>query len=503
MATEPQLGTAALEPLIQQYAATDPKLFEVLSGLIKNIAVINRNLYPLVVAGAAAESEGGVAATPVFVGFEILNQKFLSLVWNAASNAASYELREGDIDGIWDDATSLLETTQLEVRLDPVETGTHYYFLKAINGTGERSTGFATLIVEITAIGSSSLAVQVIDNNVLLRWSEPDSPFEISYYTIFRDTTLVGYIDSTFFVIFETTAGQYVYSVRAVDIAGNEGPENLIAADVKQPPDFELQDARLSILGGTVVNGLVYGPIEIGWDYGDLAGWIQDDTDGWFAAYTGKLLFCIDLTQIFEDHFIDNSWDSPAEQITAGYPLYPQPTLLTGSYQETIDYGEVFNNLILNLTWTLEQLSSAGSVTVSSEIEFSEDGVVWSTPVSGPSAFSESFQYARITFDFVGENDSAAAIFSNLLILLDVKREVDSGLVIALSTDALGTPVTFAKDFKDVDSITLTPTKQAEPLSAIYDFVDVPNPTGFTVFVFDSIGGRVSADVSWKARGII
>jgi hypothetical protein len=35
----------------------------------------------------------------------------------------------------------------------------------------------------------------------------------------------------------------------------------------------------------------------------------------------------------------------------------------------------------------------------------------------------------------------------------------------------------------------------------VIDFADVPNPTGFKVFLFDGSGNRVSGDVSWSAKG--
>jgi hypothetical protein len=92
---------------------------------------------------------------------------------------------------------------------------------------------------------------------------------------------------------------------------------------------------------------------------------------------------------------------------------------------------------------------------------------------------------------------------TNFTISLNVKREVDSGDVNALSSDSGGTQVNFNKDFKDIDSITCTVDSVTEPFIVIYDFTDIPNPTGFKVYVFDTTGNRVSKLVSWKARGIV
>lgn len=89
----------------------------------------------------------------------------------------------------------------------------------------------------------------------------------------------------------------------------------------------------------------------------------------------------------------------------------------------------------------------------------------------------------------------------NLRARLDVKYEMDSGVVEAEAVDVSGTPVVFNKAFKDVDSIALSVNDTVER-KVIYDFVDVPNPTGFTVYVFNAAGARVDATVSWIARGI-
>ena len=92
----------------------------------------------------------------------------------------------------------------------------------------------------------------------------------------------------------------------------------------------------------------------------------------------------------------------------------------------------------------------------------------------------------------------------SIRIRLNVKVKKDSGNVFADVNDVGGTPVTFEQSFIDIRSIITTAQLGAGgvPLVAIYDFVDVPNPTGFTVYVYRlSDGVRVSGDVSWQAEG--
>ena len=94
------------------------------------------------------------------------------------------------------------------------------------------------------------------------------------------------------------------------------------------------------------------------------------------------------------------------------------------------------------------------------------------------------------------------AELSNLTIRLDVKRENDGGSVSALASDVSGTLVFFNKPFKDIETITVS-VKETQRFFVIYDFVDIPNPTHFSVYVFDASGARASKVVTWAARGII
>lgn len=93
---------------------------------------------------------------------------------------------------------------------------------------------------------------------------------------------------------------------------------------------------------------------------------------------------------------------------------------------------------------------------------------------------------------------------SNVVISINVKRENDGGEADAISTHVNGTPVTFNKPFKDIESITATvKSLTGEPFTTIVDFNDIPNPWGFTVRVYDTSGLRVSKRIEWKVRGIV
>jgi hypothetical protein len=68
-------------------------------------------------------------------------------------------------------------------------------------------------------------------------------------------------------------------------------------------------------------------------------------------------------------------------------------------------------------------------------------------------------------------------------------------------TDAnAGKVVTFSKAFADVASIVVTPNSTTAKF-AVYDFTDIPNPTSFTVYLFNDSGTKVTGAFSYTVSG--
>ena len=221
-------------------------------------------------------------------------------------------------------------------------------------------------------------------------------------------------IRGTFTPIFETIAGTYTYGVEPVDIAGNFGTIGSVTTDVNTPPDFELEDQRLSGLNGTRVN-VARLPI------------------------IPSLLACTSTTQTWEQHFITHIWDQIQDQISAGYPIYAQRSELTGSYEEVLDYLTEIHNTIATINYQLFELSP--SVTMVIKLAWSVDNISYTPFVTGNSQFIPHFRYLKMRLEFTCSDDTALGEFSLIQITLDVKKEIDSGDVIAVSTDVGGTQV--------------------------------------------------------------
>lgn len=100
---------------------------------------------------------------------------------------------------------------------------------------------------------------------------------------------------------------------------------------------------------------------------------------------------------------------------------------------------------------------------------------------------------------------------TNVRVRLDVKVIRDSGFD-SVSDAANGKVVTFNKSFADIRSINVTAANNGNfPVIAVYDFVDIPNPENFRVYLLAaqdfasggiSAGQRVTGSFSWNVEGI-
>lgn len=213
-----------------------------------------------------------------------------------------------------------------------------------------------------------------------------------------------------------------------------------------------------------------------------------------------KLLACVDETESWANHFLTRAWANIADQIAAGYPIYAQPSLTTASYEEVYDAGVIIQNTVITLQYSTT--SVVGVIAVVIKLAVSDDGITYTPFNIGTTLFAASVRYIKFRFEFTTTGDKNLAVYFNINLNLSTKREMDGGTVDVLAADVGGTTVSFNKTFKDIETITVTPLSTVEQV-AIYDFVDVPNPTTFKILLYDTAGVRIDGRVSWKARGVV
>ena len=463
------------ETLIRGLQLQNPKLYEALMMMFDQMRATTLAISPIVITLKAKALPAQLLLPPINLRY-LLNPMSIRLLWDRPniSGLFIYEVRFGSVS--WESASFVMRNQSTIVDVVPFFGLTGTYRLKTVNENGDYSADEAITVVLVTPPSSVVITAQVIDNNILLQWTPPVlGSFAIDYYEITRDGVLQGIIKGTFISYFEVVAGSYVYAIIPIDIAGNRGQSAEVTLLVNQPPDYVLQDERYSDFSGTKVNALVYG---------------------------NSLLVNVP-TQNWQTHFTSRSWLDPQDQKDAGYPIYIQPAVLTGSYEEIIDFGALLSNVIVTVRYNFEMITQAGTMLTIIKMGTSTDGVTYTPFTDGSSQFAPSMRYLKLRMEFTASVDTVLMRVFNLITTIAVKRENDGGEVVADKTHVGGTPVLFNKDFKDIESVTATVKTLQEPYITVVDFQDVANPDGFKVFVFDSTGNRETKVIEWKARGVV
>ncbi len=323
--------------------------------------------------------------------------------------------------------------------------------------------------------------MRTIDNTALFSYSAVAGSLPVERFEVRRGDRLDGAVviavkagTSTFTVIDELAGGTYTYWWTAVDSAGNRSAAASVSAVVTQPPDYALlasYSAKADDWPGATVNACL--------------------------THDGNLLMPIVTDDTWEAHFTRNNWQSPQHQIDAGYDYYLQPSALTSSYTETVDYGAELAQALV--TVAVSPVTLDGDVTQTVTLGYSNDNVTW-TEVEARQTLATSFRYVRFKVTVASDGDDLAAL-NDIRLTLDVKLIADAGQSTADAGDAGGTWVAFNKSFIDAVQPTVTPAGSA-PRFGVTDFADEPHPTGFYAYLFDTDGNRVSGDFGWQATGL-
>jgi len=373
-------------------------------------------------------------------------------------------------------ATLLAEIKSTTYSLKVDWTGTQRFWVAAVDVIGKQGPEQFQDVV-VTSPSAPVISQQVIDNNVLLRWTDSTQTLPIVYYELRRGSTYaggtsVGTKQGLFTTVFETVSGTYTYWLAGVDSAGNVGTPASVSALVNQPPDYILRSDINSTFSGTSTNLTPNG--------------------------TG-LLATVDTTETWQSHFTSRGWSTLQDQVSAGFTIYAMPSTTTGSYVEEFDYGTALAGT--KITATLTRQPVAGTVTVAPTLSVkTASGDPWTDYANQDSIYATNFRYVKVRYDFTSAGGDDLLQLSGLNVRLDIKIKNDMGNGTANSADTGGTTVNFNVPFVDIESIGVTPSGTT-PRIAIYDFVDVANPTSFKVLLFDTAGNRVSGAFSWQARG--
>lgn len=361
-------NTSQIKSLLQGVQwKQDPRLYELLRFILGQVNQLNDEVFgPEATATSVISSV--LPGDVTNFNYSLLSEA-IYLSWTAVSNADLYIVKKGTD---WDTADLLTITPSTNVAVEPQLAGSHRYLIKAATVDNLESLNATLLDVLISPIGAISVSARVIDNNVLLQWTIPTSPFRLIYYEVYKNGVVIGRNDGTFSAVFESVSDTYEYGIKAYDIAGNVSALYTTVATVSQPPDYILEDQYTSTLGGTRVN-------------------THRDT-------IPALYACVDITETWQQHFTSRGWNTLQDQINAGFPYYLQPTKETGSYEEIKDYGLIISNVVVSIDYS--SLIIVPNVNVTVKMAVSDDGITYTSFITGNSVFFASVRYLKFRFEF-------------------------------------------------------------------------------------------------------
>ena len=402
----------------------------------------------------------------------------VNLTWNKVPDidVDAYEIRRGTA---WDTAEPIGQVKATIYSLGYIPTSAQTFLVKALDTSGTYSTNAASTTFALNGPSQVTLRQEVIDNNVLLRWTASEAALSIRHYIVKRGATwasaeTIGTVAGLFSAIFETSAGTFTYWVAAVDIANTVGTPTPVTAIVSQPPDYSLKYNQNSTFSGTLTNMASNGD--------------------------GTIVGPFDVTETWQSHFSSRGYNDIAAQIAAGFEYYLEPSAATGSYEEIIDYGSVISSTRISVTPTVRVLDGTPIVKVDISVrKLTTDP--WTDYTDQSVVFASDFRYVKVKIRLESAGGDELVQIAAMNIRFDVKLKNDAGEGTAAAADSGGTTVNFNIPFIEVRSITVTP-KTTTAAIAVYDFAGGANPTSFKVLLFNTSGTRISGSFSWAVKGV-
>lgn len=389
---------------------------------------------------------------------------------------AGYEIRFGNVYA----SATVVGVYQITRHVRHIDWGgPERWWVTAIDVKGSYGTPVSVDVVVTVPGAVTATRADVVDNNALLYWSAPATGslpidrYEVRKGASWAAGTVVGSNgNSTFTAIFEQQSGLYTYWIAAYDSAGNIGTPVGIAATINQPPDYVLRTNIDSTFSGTLTN---------------------------MYLEAGAMLGPRDTSETWATHFSGHSWSTIGDQITAGYALYAEPSTTSGSYEEIFDYGATLPATTIQATLGYTVL--AGTVTVSCQIYTKLNiGDSWTAAASGQTTVLVSnFRYVRVVWSFACTAGANLISVSSFNLKLSSKQKSDGGSF-TISNATTGVAVSFNVPFISA----FTPIAQPDgltPLVPVVDFAGGINPTGFTVYLYNQSGTKVTGSGSWNVKG--
>lgn len=373
-----------------------------------------------------------------------LTNATITLQWDQITNS---EFNVDYYEISYDDVIKTSKSNTITLPTDWI--GDRSFTIKTVDINSNKSSGYSQSITKLAPNPPVGFRPQVIDNTVMFYWTlPPKTSLPIDHVLLKKgeewDTAeLIGEKKGDFTSVNELQGGNYTYWIASVDTSGVYSTPVEITTLVAEPPDFVFHGEFNSTFSATKSSAVI--------------------------NQNNSLVIPVNTTETFAQHFTSRSWNTPQDQITAGYPVFIQPSAGSGYYEEVFDFGQPLASSRVSLTY--RGLIVAGNPLVTPKISLSIDNSTYIDYNGVTDVFGVNFRYVKIRITVTAAVNTALYELSDLSVRLDAKLKNDAGNVSALSTDTLGTIVNFNKEFIDVQSLTVSPSGTT-PIIPVYDIKD-------------------------------
>ena len=453
-----------VDSLVQGLQKTDPKVYAALKEITSALDYIMVDSSAKTLSDSTVSDDDVPDVENLVV---MVHKRYLELSWDPIEGYI-YEVKLGSD---WATANSLIKTAGSEVFLeaDLYPAGTYTFLVKAKKGGLESVTATS---VQLTLSGISTISnidLVEFDNYFTLSWDVPESPFQIDYYEIKVDTTLLGNVSSNFFVYVSTTELSGTVYVTPVDIAGNRGTPASTQVDITASLDFHsLAKIVDSSFSGTKTNAFV-------------------DSVGLIAP--------VNTTEAFINTRITQTTEALA---AVSWPVWAQPALTTGKYVRTFDFGKDYSNCFINFAYQVNQFHADQAVNVTKVVEYKTAAAANYTTLDLTSRlYVTAVRYVKVTMTFQGQSTLLpVCALQWLQVDLALHLAADSGEEVL--TGVSSKSINFSLTYREAPKVVAT----VKSNSARFAAITAITKTNFTVKVYDSDGAAASGEtVEWLARG--
>ena len=451
---------------IQVFAKSNPPLYDVLRALVNEQVGLEAEVSVLSTIGSRIVT---VPDLDVSFGYTV-DRTGIDLYWTIKTTYY-YELRYGED---WDSATRIAVTPANIHRVLPLTIGTHKFLLRDVNQEGGYGANIEEINIIIPNLGPFVVEPKVLNNNVFLTWTKPESIFDIHNYIVSRDGVEIGTSESLFHALFELSGGTYTYSVTPVDIAGNRGETVSLEVMLTPPSDYQFDDTMIDLLDVPNTNRTLVN-----------------------ADISERRVRLPIVIETWNQHFEKLSYDTIQEFVDNGYGAWLEPYGTEGSYTYRFDFGSVHDNRFVR-----SDFDYIGDITRRLEIRASEDAVTWTDWAVASNNFFDKLRYIELRLSVSGDGTKLLIAY-NLRVVIEALTGSDQGsieveAVVGTITAESGTLVNTHIDFTSFDSIIVQPIDYLLRHAVV---TDITLPDSFRVILYDDQGDSVSGTVNWAVRG--